>query len=348
MQGDANNTGKENETPQAVDLDRAVRRNRYWSVKLGWQAQYDAIERLLGFRDYCPNEKTFAEAVAKWQKDKGIEVDGIIGPNTSARLQNASGIRFAPEAGTDAAGVKVKPDVTRRIDEYKEIIDRVSFEEGVDSNVIRGIIAAESGGDKYAGKGKSGYKGLMQAYTHKKKDLKNHGNQFDPEVSIKSGTRKFKLFRDRYLGPRLTEYGIDIKSLDKATQLRWVLAAYNAGHVTVLKAVEYAAKAGEVSAWLKADHYQRALVFSGGYALYESCSKGYSKDEIANARNSRRKWSYKGKGVGWPNWSDPPVLEQLEAEAPKIMMCWVNTKHSNTPGYLNKAVRYMEHYDSLK
>ena len=70
-------------------LDRAVRLNRRYGEELGWRARYDAIARLLGFVDFTPDEKTFAEAVARWQRAQGLKNDGIVGPQTWARLRAA-------------------------------------------------------------------------------------------------------------------------------------------------------------------------------------------------------------------------------------------------------------------
>ena len=70
-------------------LDRAVRLNRRYGEELGWRAQHDAIVRLLGFVDFTPDEKTFAEAVARWQRGQGLKGDGIVGPNTWARMRSA-------------------------------------------------------------------------------------------------------------------------------------------------------------------------------------------------------------------------------------------------------------------
>jgi hypothetical protein len=63
----------EEEESRAVDeilsgLDRPVSQNRRYSEELGWRVQYDTIARFLGFIDYTPDEKTFAEAIARWQR----------------------------------------------------------------------------------------------------------------------------------------------------------------------------------------------------------------------------------------------------------------------------------------
>ena len=76
--------------PGQIDLERAVRLNRRYARRLGWQQQYNRIAEHLGFKDFTPDERTFAEAVASWQyRHGGLAVDGIIGPKTWRRLHDA-------------------------------------------------------------------------------------------------------------------------------------------------------------------------------------------------------------------------------------------------------------------
>ena len=71
-----------------IDIERAVRLNRYYGRRLRWEAQQDRILRLLGFHDPDPDESTFAKAVARWQADRqGLTPDGIIGPKTWRRMR---------------------------------------------------------------------------------------------------------------------------------------------------------------------------------------------------------------------------------------------------------------------
>ncbi|NIP56362.1 MAG: hypothetical protein GWN55_07845 [Phycisphaerae bacterium] len=77
------------EIEEEIDLDKAVRRNRFWGKKLRWHAHNERIEPFLGFADYCPDEETFAQAVAAWQRKQGMKADGIIGPNTWKRMRTA-------------------------------------------------------------------------------------------------------------------------------------------------------------------------------------------------------------------------------------------------------------------
>lgn len=75
-------------------LSRAVKRNRYWSRKLGWQKYYDTIVSLLASTgclqpNYTPGWEDLSEAVACWQQRQQprLTADGIIGRNTWGRMK---------------------------------------------------------------------------------------------------------------------------------------------------------------------------------------------------------------------------------------------------------------------
>jgi phosphatidylserine/phosphatidylglycerophosphate/cardiolipin synthase-like enzyme len=83
----------EHETVTA-DWSRAVRLNRYYAASLGWDRFYDQINNLLlplsGQENVSLGEEAFAQALAAWQQQQGFganDVDGILGPNTWARMQ---------------------------------------------------------------------------------------------------------------------------------------------------------------------------------------------------------------------------------------------------------------------
>jgi hypothetical protein len=216
--------------------------------------------------------------------------------------------------------------------QYDKIIDGVASTEGVDPNMVRGIIAAESGGRADL-EARSNYKGLMQAATTP--------DQFEPEISIRTGVRKFKMFRDRWLGPRLKNLGIDIHSLDRETVVRWVATAYNAGHRTVLKAVEYALGAGNANLWMKPEHFQRALLYTGAYSVRQaapSCLQGTNDPQlVARAREENRR--LRGRGL---------TVEQARVITTPLLMCAVEFKHRNLPRYVNRIVSYMHYYDRTR
>ena len=74
------------------DVARAVVLNRDWAQKLGWLKHYDKIVRLLHNEPYTPNEEEFAKLVYQWQRRNNLTADGIIGPNTWARMKTALGV----------------------------------------------------------------------------------------------------------------------------------------------------------------------------------------------------------------------------------------------------------------
>jgi hypothetical protein len=70
----------------AINLDRAVCLNRHYARLLGWQAHVSYLLRVLGFGTYIPDEETFAEAIARWQRRQGLPADGIITPVTWSHI----------------------------------------------------------------------------------------------------------------------------------------------------------------------------------------------------------------------------------------------------------------------
>jgi len=249
--------------------------------------------------------------------------------------------RRRPSLGDISAGMVEYEDSTRkgvsgivlqRIARYDPIIDRVAAEEGVDPNIIRGIIAAETGGRADA-QARSGYKGLMQAGRDER--------QFHPETSIRTGIQTFKKFRDKSLSPRLRALGINLKTVDRETMVRWVMVSYNAGPGTVLKAVEYARASGNVGAWMRPEHFQRALLHTGAYDIAtvgRSCLKGRSATE---ARTLIQKALQERKGLRFKNIS----LEQARRVASPLLLCALEFKHKHLPGYVNRVLNYMRYYD---
>ena len=314
---------------------KAVQSNRFYGEKLGWNKHIYRINDFLlpfsGLSNVSLGEEAFAAAVAKWQAKNGFsrrDADGVIGPATWRKLGAQLGIAgsTAPRGGSN------KQTLLAKINEYDHLIEAASRKHNLPPNVIRAVIAAESGGDRYK-RSSANYKGLMQA--------ERTDDQYDPATSIETGTRKFAAFKNSHLVPRLRNFGIDADRLDQKTLLSLVIASYNAGQVTVLKALEYAHRAGDWTKWLEAENYQRALVFSGGYHTYEECTKNETDAAVKEAQKQRAAfsgWRKKGK---WQSFPDPPALSELKSTAPRIMMCWVARKHKNTFPYIAKFLQYL-------
>src|ERR1700683_824896 len=68
------------------DINYAVLANRRYKVMLGWDKYEQDIGRLLGFPNSSPTEALFAQSVADWQAQNGTPSDGMVGPNTWARM----------------------------------------------------------------------------------------------------------------------------------------------------------------------------------------------------------------------------------------------------------------------
>ena len=84
----------------------------------------------------------------------------------------------------------------RGVEHYAEYIDRYSAEYGVDPNLVRAVIQAESGGNPQALSPK-GAAGLMQLMPGTASAM-GAVDRFDPEQNIASGTRYLRSLLDRF------------------------------------------------------------------------------------------------------------------------------------------------------
>ena len=89
------------------NVGKAVRANRRYGISLGWNVYHDKINDLLlpftGMQNVSLSEETFAFALSKWQKSKGIsevDSDGILGPKTWRIMKGEIGITATPLANT--------------------------------------------------------------------------------------------------------------------------------------------------------------------------------------------------------------------------------------------------------
>lgn len=327
-----------------LDIAKAIRLNKSYKEKLRWGEYIEQIsEYLLPYTDQTDinsNETKFALAVAEWQRSQGFpekNIDGIIGPNTWAELEAALGLKN-PVKQQPINSVSVDIKVIANINLHAADIEKYSKAGNINPNLVRAIIAAESGGNSNSGKGKNGYKGLMQAETT--------ADQLTPAVSLQSGIKKFNLFKDTILKKWLTDLNIQPASIDRYEHLKMCLSCYNAGPVTALKAIKYAHIAGDYRQWLSEEHYKRALLFSGGYAQYSTCNKNKSENDILKAKAERLK--YRFKTAGWRTEPDPATWKSIYSSLNPIMRCWLEKKYEYTPGYLNKFIEYFKYFEESK
>ncbi|NGO45740.1 DUF2272 domain-containing protein [Streptomyces ureilyticus] len=61
---------------------RAIRLNTSYAPALRWGEHLDAITRLTASPGSTPADATFANAVAQWQRGRGLTPDGVIGPDS--------------------------------------------------------------------------------------------------------------------------------------------------------------------------------------------------------------------------------------------------------------------------
>jgi Transglycosylase SLT domain len=267
----------------------------------------------------------------------------------------------------------IAPKTLNNIARHDHLIDSIAARYNVDANIIRGIIAAESGGNPRSGEANpTGKKGLMQAGEDP--------NQLDPETSIRSGIEEF--IRKRNTVARiLRAFGIEPNTLDQETMLWYVMTAYNAGEGTLKKALEYAQAAGDKRAWEQPEHFQRALLFLGTYSVraplkwcLEKLSPNVAAHAVGNLTGidpSRLIRDYYRTPQGWDitkikkafgkviqgklyrekeklRRDDSLTLEKARQKASPLLMCSVEFKHTHRRPYIDKILRYKRHYDQVR
>ncbi len=273
-------------------------------------------------------------------------ISGGTGHTTSDTLGGAilGGIGAAIRGGMSGAvsgtpKIAINESTVAAVLPYRDLAHAAAARYGVDAALILGVIAAESGGKRDL-VAKSGYTGVMQAgkgEAHK-----------NPAHSIDLGTRKLRDFRkimEGILAARNQKYD----ALPEAEQLRLLALAYNAGPVTVAKALQYAAEAGHPTAWLDAEHYRRALLFTGAYSLHQAAASCMPKlsdgDRAARIREASVTWNkYRlgTKKVNWRKLPDPPAWSAIAAQLPALVTCAIEFKHRNSPRYAAKIMAYRD------
>ncbi|MCU7497133.1 MAG: transglycosylase SLT domain-containing protein [Ignavibacteria bacterium] len=138
-------------------------------------------------------------------REEGAQGNGATG---SGRIQ-------VKGTGTHSA-VEPSQSSMSRIGRYEDVIEQASKDFGVDSNIIRSVILAESAGNVKA-RSVSNAKGLMQLMDSTASSM-GVKNVWDPKENIYGGTK--------YLAGLLRQYN---------GELKLALAAYNAGPGNVEK-----------------------------------------------------------------------------------------------------------------
>ena len=128
--------------------------------------------------------------------------------NTSDQEESLNPIASMPISGMET--ISALPDASKSEQhwpqsdnkaarsDFDRIIDRASLTYGVDADLIRSVIRAESDFDPQATSPK-GAMGLMQLMPETARDL-GVADAYDPEENIMAGTRYLKSLLDRYEG----------------------------------------------------------------------------------------------------------------------------------------------------
>jgi Domain of unknown function (DUF4157)/Transglycosylase SLT domain len=261
---------------------------------------------------------------------------------------------------------RISSTITKRIEQYDEIIDRIATEEGIHPNWVRGVIATESGGQASQSAG-SGYTGLMQA--------ERGAAQTDPETSIRAGVKKLKAFQTS-LGRFLKKHNQDIHNLNDDQIIRLVMVAYNSGPGTLQKAMLYAIASGDIKRWMEPENFQRALIFYGAYSIKDalpSAMRGLEGDTLAaelakltgaNQETIRtqyfvgNKWNKRGLQQALVQYVDNErrqlrrkdlTLAQVRAQASHWLLQTIEFKHNNLQNwYVDRVLEYKAHYDQVR
>lgn len=138
---------------------------------------------------------------------------GTVAAQSSAG--SASSFEQILSAASGSAPAIAKSAPIKGLEQYEVFISEAAAKYGVDKNLIKAVIVAESGGRSNA-VSKAGARGLMQLMPATARGL-GVTDSFDPKQNIEGGTKYLKSLLDRFS---------DIKS---------AIAAYNAGPGAVRK-----------------------------------------------------------------------------------------------------------------
>ncbi|MGK9477081.1 transglycosylase SLT domain-containing protein [Melioribacter sp. OK-6-Me] len=164
------------------------------------------------FADFMTRGKSIGIADAVYKKVTGEELPKNIKTSSFKRTVDVDTRKY----DTEFKSVKPASDSLNRLRKYEDIIDKASNEFGVDKNLIRSVILAESAANHNA-ISPAKAKGLMQLIDSTATEM-GVKNSFDPEQNIFGGTK--------YLAKMLRQYNGNLKL---------ALAAYNAGPNNVEK-----------------------------------------------------------------------------------------------------------------
>lgn len=156
-----------------------------------------------------------AEAIYKKVTGEEMEPGLINSVRTSIKEKSAETIEIKNDE-KDISALQPSNASLSRLEKFDDLIEKASQEFGIDKNVIKSIIMAESAANHKAVSSAKA-KGLMQLMDSTASDM-GVRNSFDPAQNIQGGTK--------YFANMLRQYNGDLKL---------ALAAYNAGPRNVEK-----------------------------------------------------------------------------------------------------------------
>lgn len=172
------------------------------------------------------NDMAFADEMSKVGKGIGIAdmiFKQLTGGEDLYNITKFDAAGFNPKSGTELnwntnsnkINENFKLKLNERIGEFKDVISSAASENGIDMNLIKAVIAAESAGKPDA-VSNAGAKGLMQIMDGTANEL-GIENVFNPIENIQGGSKYLK------------------NMIDKFGNLDLGLAAYNAGAANIDK-----------------------------------------------------------------------------------------------------------------
>ncbi len=168
------------------------------------------------------------------------------------RVRGAVGGVQSAQPRRSPAGESTAPEAGRGPDAFDELIKKAAGREGVDAELVKAVVAAESGFNPKA-VSSAGAKGLMQLMDGTARSL-GVKNSFDPAANIAGGTKFLR------------------SMLDKFGSVPLALAAYNAGPGAV-------DKFGDVPPYAETRSYVDRVL---------SLRQRYEKEAMASARQGGR------------------------------------------------------------
>ncbi|MEI7812256.1 MAG: transglycosylase SLT domain-containing protein [Ignavibacteria bacterium] len=150
--------------------------------------------------------------------EESMKLSEKLGNSAPVKKETKAPVKTPVDIRTDNTQPAVSPSTSsiNRLNKYEGIISNASKEYGIDSNIIKSVILAESAGNEKA-QSVSKAKGLMQLMDSTARSM-GVKNVWDPKENIQGGTK--------YLADLLRQYKGDLKL---------ALAAYNAGPGNVEK-----------------------------------------------------------------------------------------------------------------